>query len=209
MGALLPLIATAVLSGVLPLEAQTGLHWSALASASLFGLLTALAFALWPLGQARDIPATALFRNADRDDGTWPRFPFVAATFIVVALLVALAVSQAADRWIATVFIIGIAFAFVLLRMVAILIQIMARRWPAVRSTPLRLAIGNIHRPGALTASVVLSLGLGLALLVSLALIDTNLRRQISSNLPTNAPDFFFVDIQSSQFDQVGDARAD
>ena len=205
VGALLPLIATAVLSGVLPLEAQTGLHWSALASASLFGLLTALAFALWPLGQARDIPATALFRNADRDDGTWPRFPFVAATFIVVALLVALAVSQAADRWIATVFIIGIAFAFVLLRMVAILIQIMARRWPAVRSTPLRLAIGNIHRPGALTASVVLSLGLGLALLVSLALIDTNLRRQISSNLPTNAPDFFFVDIQSSQFDQVED----
>ena len=40
-----------------------------------------------------------------------------------------------------------------------------------VRSTPLRLAIGNIHRPGALTPSVVLSLGLGLALLVTLALI--------------------------------------
>ena len=70
-----------------------------------------------------------------------------------------------------------------------------------MRSTPLRLAIGNIHRPGALTPSVVLSLGLGLALLVALALIDGNLRKQISGNIPKQAPDFFFVDIQSAEFD--------
>ena len=37
-----------------------------------------------------------------------------------------------------------------------------ARRLPRPRSTALRLAIANIHRPGALTPSVVLSLGLGL-----------------------------------------------
>ncbi|MCJ8310022.1 MAG: ABC transporter permease, partial [Hyphomicrobiales bacterium] len=65
----------------------------------------------------------------------------------------------------------------------------------------LRLAIGNIHRPGALTPSVVLSLGLGLALLVALAMIDSNLRNQISSNIPEEAPDFFFVDIQSTEFE--------
>ncbi|MEL7230505.1 MAG: FtsX-like permease family protein, partial [Pseudomonadota bacterium] len=55
-------------------------------------------------------------------------------------------------------------------------------------------------RPGALTSSVVLSLGLGLALLVSLALIDGNLRNQISSNVPKEAPDFFFVDVQQTEF---------
>jgi putative ABC transport system permease protein len=52
-----------------------------------------------------------------------------------------------------------------------------------------------------LTPSVVLSLGLGLALLVTLALIDTNLRRELSGNLPERAPNFFFVDIQSSEID--------
>src|SRR5690606_10802203 len=62
-----------------------------------------------------------------------------------------------------------------------------------------RLAIGNIHRPGALTPSVVLSLGLGLTLLVALALIDGNLRQQISGNLPERAPNFFFVDIQNAE----------
>ncbi|TIP52038.1 MAG: hypothetical protein E5X68_38820, partial [Mesorhizobium sp.] len=68
-------------------------------------------------------------------------------------------------------------------------------------SVSLRLALGNIHRPGALTPSVVLSLGLGLTLLVTLALIDGNLRQQISGSLPERAPNFFFVDIQSGDVD--------
>ena len=88
-----------------------------------------------------------------------------------------------------------------MLRGVAERVQWLARRSPRVRSTALRLAIGNIHRPGALTASVVLSLGLGLTLLVTLAMIDGDLRRQISGNLPERAPNFFFVDIQSADID--------
>jgi putative ABC transport system permease protein len=71
-----------------------------------------------------------------------------------------------------------------------------------VRSVALRLAIGNIHRPGALTPSVVLSLGLGLTLLVTLALIDGNLRRQLAGSLPERAPNFFFVDIQSTEVEE-------
>ncbi|RUT87434.1 ABC transporter permease, partial [Mesorhizobium sp. USDA-HM6] len=85
--------------------------------------------------------------------------------------------------------------------LVAALVQWLARRSPRVRFVSLRLALGNIHRPGALTPSVVLSLGLGLTLLVTLALIDGNLRRQISGSLPERAPNFFFVDIQSSDVD--------
>src|SRR5665811_824495 len=78
-------------------------------------------------------------------------------------------------------------------------IQKLARSLPPMRSTELRMAIGNIRRPGSLTHSVVLSLGLGLALLVALAQIDGNLRRQLTSNIPQHAPDFFFVDIQNSE----------
>jgi len=63
----------------------------------------------------------------------------------------------------------------------------------------LRLAIANIHRPGALTPSVVLSLGLGLAVLVTITQIDGNLRRQFLAALPDQAPSFFFIDIPSTQ----------
>ncbi|MEP1207024.1 MAG: ABC transporter permease [Rhizobiaceae bacterium] len=201
VGALLPIIAKSVLADILPVGSAAVFHPAALLTAIAYGLLTALAFALWPLGQARDIPATALFRNAARDDAPWPRAVYVIATAIVVLALVALAIFQAGDRRIAFTFVGGIAASFVLLRGVSMAIQWIARRYPQVRSTPLRLAIGNIHRPGALTPSVVLSLGLGLALLVALALIDTNLRNQISSNIPEKAPDFFFVDIQSNEFE--------
>ncbi len=201
IGAALPFFASIALAGLLPVGDTSALHPGALVSATAYGLLTALAFALWPLGQARDVPATALFRNAGRDDASWPRAVYVVATAVVVAALVALAVWQAGDKRVAITFIGGIGVAFVLLRGVSRGIQYLARRAPQVRSTPLRLAIGNIHRPGALTPSVVLSLGLGLALLVALAMIDGNLRNQISSNIPKEAPDFFFVDVQSSEFE--------
>lgn len=208
IGALLPVFAQSMLAGVLPVGATSPFHPVALLSAIAYGLLTALAFALWPLGQARDIPATALFRNVSRDDVPWPRLVYQIATALVVLALVALAISQAADKRVAMTFIGGIAGSFVLLRAVSWLIQWAARKMPQVKSTPLRLAIGNIHRPGALTPSVVLSLGLGLALLVALAMIDGNLRNQISSNIPEKAPDFFFVDIQSTEFEPFKESLA-
>ena len=85
------------------------------------------------------------------------------------------------------------------------LIAWLARRSPRVSSPALRLAIGNIHRPGALTPSVVLSLGLGLALLVTLTLIDGNLRQQLTGRMNEGAPNFFFVDIQSAEVDAFRD----
>ena len=66
----------------------------------------------------------------------------------------------------------------------------------------LRLAIANIHRRGALTPSVVLSLGLGLSLLVTVIEIDGNLHRQFASALPEHAPSFFFLDIPSADADR-------
>jgi putative ABC transport system permease protein len=75
----------------------------------------------------------------------------------------------------------------------------LARRAPHARSTALRMAIANIHRPGALTPTIVLSLGLGIALLVTVIEIDGNLRKQFSAELPAKAPSFYFLDIPSGQ----------
>ena len=66
----------------------------------------------------------------------------------------------------------------------------------------LRLAIANIYRPGALTPSVVMSLGLGLAVLVTITQIDGNLRRQFMAALPDRAPSFYFIDIPTAEADR-------
>ncbi|WP_421577964.1 ABC transporter permease [Shinella sp. M31] len=200
-GALMPMVAMRFLDGVLPVPAETTVYPSALLLAAVFGLLTALAFAILPLGHAREVPATALFREQGFQKSRLPSWPYLLGAALFLAALAGLAILTAYDRYIAMVFLGAIAIAFVVLRVVAMLITMLARRSPRVNSPSLRLAIGNIHRPGALTASVVLSLGLGLALLVTLTLIDGNLRRELTGNLPERAPNFFFVDIQVSELD--------
>lgn len=73
----------------------------------------------------------------------------------------------------------------------------------------LRLAVANLHRPGAPTGSVVLSLGLGLTVLVTIAMVEGNVSRQVTSALPEAAPAYFFIDIQPNQaarFDEVVEA---
>ena len=198
-GAAAPMLAAPFLASVLPVAAEPALYPAALALAAVFGVLTTLAFAILPLGHAREVPATALFREQGFERAGLPSWPYLAAAGAVLAALCALVVFTAFDRFIAAVFLVSVAFAFILLRLVAAGVAALARRAPQVHSPALRLAIGNIHRPGALTPSVVLSLGLGLALLVTLSLIDGNLRRELTGNLPDRAPNFFFVDIQGSE----------
>ncbi len=199
IGAVAPFVALQFLEGVLPVPKEVTFYPSALLYAALFGLLITFAFAILPLGHAREVPATALFREQSFDNVRLPSWPYLIAAAAALAALAALSIVTAEDRFVAVVFLAAVAAAFVLLRLVAVLIAGLARRSPRVNSPALRLAIGNIHRPGALTPSVVLSLGLGLALLVTLALIDGNMRRQLTGQIARQAPNFFFVDIQSSE----------
>lgn len=202
VGAVSPMLAMPYLAMFLPVSAAPELHLPALALATVFGILTTLAFAILPLGHAREVPATALFREQGFEARGLPSWPYLLATAITLILLAALAIWSAEDRFLASLFMGAMALVFVILRLVAVTIELTARRAPTVSSAAWRLAIGNIHRPGALTSSVVLSLGLGLALLVTLALIDGNLRRELTASLPERAPNFFFVDIQKEDLDR-------
>jgi putative ABC transport system permease protein len=197
IGAALPFLIAWAFGAVLPLPLAPTLHPGDLALALLYGLLTAIAFALWPLGRAHDVPVSALFRDAVASDQRWPRRPYVVATVLVVAALATIAVELAYDRRIAAIFVVAAAAVFLLLRLVAALLMGISRNLPRARSPVVRLAIANIHRPGTLTPSVVLSLGLGLALLVTVVEIDGNLRKQFLAALPDKAPAFFFVDVPS------------
>jgi putative ABC transport system permease protein len=197
LGAMLPFLIAPVVASALPLPLVPALHIGDLALALLYGILTALAFAIWPLGRVHDVSVSALFRDEVAPGRQRPRLIIMALTALAVTVLAALAVKLAYDQRIAALFVVAAAGVFVTLRLVASLVMAVAKRLPRPRSTALRLAIANIHRPGALTASVVLSLGLGLALLVTVLEVDGNLRRQFIAALPEQAPSFFFLDIPS------------
>src|SRR6516165_9687601 len=198
IGAAAPFLIAWGFGAVLPLPLEPALHPGGLALAFLYGLLTAVAFGLWPLGRAHDVPVSALFRDAVSGDWRAPPRRYIAATVLTAGALAGLAVALAYDRRTAVIFVAAAAGAFVLLRVVAALLMLAARRMPHPRSPVIRLAIANIHRPGALTPSIVLSLGLGLTLLCTVIAIDGNLRRQFLAAIPEQAPSFYFIDIPAS-----------
>ena len=87
-----------------------------------------------------------------------------------------------------------------------------ARLAPArALARPVRLGLANLHRPGAPTPLMLVSVGLGLSTLAAVALIQGNMRQQILEQLPADAPSFFFVDIQNDQlprFEAAGARRS-
>jgi len=201
-GAALPFAIVDLFGKVLPLPVEPALHVDELALSLVYGLLTALAFGLWPLGRVRDVPVAALFRETVSVPAHRPRWPHLLWMAAVIAVLIAVIIGLAYDKRVATVFVVSAIAVFILLRAIAAILMALARRLPRARMTMLRLAITNIYRPGALTPSVVMSLGLGLVVLVTITQIDGNLRRQFMAALPEHAPSFYFIDIPSTEADR-------
>ncbi|PPR58186.1 MAG: hypothetical protein CFH10_02063, partial [Alphaproteobacteria bacterium MarineAlpha4_Bin2] len=199
IGALAPMMAAPLLEGRLPVTAQFGLYCAPLAIAAAFGFLVAAVFTLWPLGLASEVQAASLFRNTVEHLSGWPTRPvcFVIGGF--VGLIAILAVGTASRPDMAGWYIAGSILTFAIFRIVGEGIVRTLRRLPRPRRPLLRLALVNLHRPGAPTTGALLSLGLGFTVLVVVALLEHNLKRQIEQVLPDEAPGYYFIDIQPSQ----------
>jgi putative ABC transport system permease protein len=198
LGAALPFAVASLFGSLIPLPLALAVHATPLVLSIAYGLLSALTFAIWPLGRAHDISVSTLFRDQIADERRWPRRRYLIATALIAAALAVLAIAFAADRLLAAIFVAAAVIVFASLRLVAALIMAGARCAPRPRSALLRLALANIQRPGALTPSVVISLGVGLSLLVTVIEIGGNLHRQFAAALPEHAPSFFLLDIPAA-----------
>ncbi len=199
VGAALPGLAAAALAGVLPVVPETGPFLRPLALAAAYGLLTAAAFSLWPLGRAMRIPGGALFRDALLPDATRPPGWLVAANVAMALALVGLTVASAEQRLFALFFCLAAAAALLLFRAGGWALMWLAARLPSPGWPWARLGLSNLYRPGAPTPLMLVSVGIGLSTLATVALIEGNLRHQVLEQLPQDAPSFFFIDIQNDQ----------
>ncbi|MCH6578196.1 MAG: FtsX-like permease family protein [Proteobacteria bacterium] len=211
IGAALPALAVSAFKAYLPVDPRFGLHGEPLALGAAYGVLTALGFTLWPLARARQISAAGLFRDLVSPDRRRPPPAYIAATLSAVLALAFLAYATAASREIALWFIGATILALAAFSAEAHGLRRCAQ-WLAKKGAirrrflHLHLAIANLGRPGAPTAIIVTSLGIGLTLFVTLAEIEGNLERQIRRSIPERAPSYYFIDIQPAQaqaFDAV------
>jgi putative ABC transport system permease protein len=199
VGALAPLAARPLITDYLPVTADIRIYPMPLILALTFGMLVAILFSLWPLSRAQKVPAGSLFRNLVAPINVWPSPKLALTLGLVAAMLAGLAIASADNRIFALYFVAGAAASFVAFRFAAILVIRVSRVIPRPRHTGLRIAIVNLHRPGAPTSSVILSLGLGLTVLVAVVLIEGNISRQVGETLLEDAPGFYFIDLQTDQ----------
>jgi len=198
-GAALPYIGIELVRDHLPVAPLVGLYPGSLLKAAVFGLLVSGTFALWPLAQARETPAANLFRTNVMPITVWPRLIYTIFVFLGVVALGSLVVFWAEEKNFAYSFVIASIVAVILLRLGALGIMSLAKHAPRPKNAIIRLVLANLHRPGTSTPGVVLALGVGLSVLVAVALIQGNIARQVKETIPDIAPAFFFIDIQPNQ----------
>lgn len=205
IGAVAPLLASPLIVARLPVPAEFGIYPGPLAEAALYGALTALIFTVWPLGRARDIRASELFRDLTAARRGPPRPIYLVATAALVAALVGIATALSGATTLSLYTAGGVIGALAVLMVAATGLRHLARRLSRSRVSAgrpaLRWAFGALGGPSGETVSVVLSLGLGLTVLAAIGQIDSNLRGLITDDLPERAPAYFFVDIQTDQLD--------
>jgi putative ABC transport system permease protein len=190
-----PLLAP-TLTRLLPIELTLSFSPRAVLSGLAMGVGVTLLYALWPLLQIRHVPP-ALILRMDVEPRLRGRRPWAAA-LPLAAGLAALALWQAGSWKIGALFAGGLAAALILLALGARLVIALARRvrW---RSPAWRQGAANLHRPGSHAGPVLVSLGLAVMLIVSIALLDRSLRAQLVDRAPGSTPAFFFIDIQTDQ----------
>ncbi|MBV8971727.1 MAG: ABC transporter permease [Sphingomonadaceae bacterium] len=194
IGAAVPWAIAVAAGDALPVPPALGLYPVPLATAAAYGLLIAAGFAVIPLVRARGLPAARLLRDTV-EPARWPGFGAVALAGAAAAGVAALAVFPSDEPLFAAGFL---AAALVLLLLLTALgggIAALAARAPRANRVLTRLALANLHRPGALTRQLVVALGLGLTLFATLAVIETDLDRQLEGQVPAHAPTFFAIDI--------------
>ena len=170
------------------------------------GLLTALFFSLWPLARARGISPAALMREAIEPVRVRPPLYVIVVTVLVTLSLVGLITVGAKNHALVVLFLSSSAVMFLILWMASRLLQWLVKIAPGTGHTLLRLALANLCRPGNVTTAVMVSLGMGLSVLVTVAEIEDNLERLVIHAIPHVVPSFFLIDIQPDQREAVREA---
>jgi len=184
------------------------------------GIVATLAFSLWPLLAIRHVSPALVFRQAVEQPQAlaqqrswvirwltilknwWSDRTQVIVSVIIVGGVTSLAMWQAHSLTLGLFFSGAVSLAVLLLiGGTAVLYWILSHvRFP--QRYLLRHAVNNLHRPGNFTKAMTLAVGIGVMLMGTLTTVQRSLLELIGNQIPSNAPSFFFIDIQPDQHPQ-------
>lgn len=193
-----------IVADFLPVEVNFAISWPALALGFGIGVCVTLLFALLPLLTVRKVsPLRALRAAYDesgerRDPWRWVVYLLIAAGLVVFATI------QAQNAMIGLAYSGGVAVVFGLLALTAKGMMALARRFfPSGWSYPWRQGLANLYRPNNQTVLLMLALGLGTFLIMTLILVERSLVSQIQVAGGEGRPDLILFDVQPDQVEGV------
>lgn len=193
VGAAAPLILGGLVKQDLPVPALFAIYPAPLARAALFGLLSAAAFSLAPLGRARTTPPAALFRQ--ELTGRIRFGPEIVGALIAAAALAWLAVATAPTKLSAAIMIGGVAGAFVILFLIGLAAAKAAGMLRRLTAGPVRIGLANLAGPHSAARTAAPAIGLGVGLLAAVVLIQSSLIAEVTVAAPKAAPAMVFTEI--------------
>ncbi len=206
IGLTLPLLLLPLTAQFLPVPVESTIYLKPLVEASIYGVLAGTAFALWSLARTGRIRPAELFRDGVRSGGLLPPPRLLAVILALVLALIAIASWFSGATRLTLWSAAGILACLAVLSIAGIALQLSLHRLAAsriFRGRPvLRIAVGSIGGIDSDAVPVVLSLGLGLAVLAAIGQVSANLNNSIRNDLPEVAPLFFAVDIQNNQLSE-------
>ena len=167
----------------------------------LVGLLVLVIFSIPTINSIDQIKASNLFRNVFQNLEFYYTKKSIALSLILLSILV-LIFSLGSENptyslgYFAAFFVcLGVFF------LLSKLIIFFLKRYKSTQIISLKVSIKNITQSKSITPITIMSLGLGVTLLLTLALVGTNFKREIAKSIPDIAPDYFFVGIQKGERD--------
>jgi putative ABC transport system permease protein len=195
-----------VIKEFLPIEIATAISWPAILQGMTLGIVISVLFALLPLLSIRKISPLNVLRvlfepvKTKGDPARW----FVYG--LIVLFVYGFTYMQMTSWTQALRFTISIAIALLVLALIARALMWSVRRFfPSAWNYLWRQGLANLYRPNNQTTILVISIGLGTALIGTLLFVQSILMDRVTLSGSADQPNIVLFDIQSSQGRGVAD----
>lgn len=169
--------------------------WRPLIAGLGVGLITAAGFALPALLRIGRVPP---LRVLQRNLGLPPVSVWLSTTLALVTFG-ALLYWQSADPALAAWVLIGTGIALVVLGALGGLLIVLVRPLRDRGGMALRFGLANLSRRGGLSAIQMVAFSIGILALLLLAIVRVDLLSAWEQNIPADAPNLFFINVQPGQ----------
>ncbi len=210
IGSALQVALPAVLGDFLPLQkVSTEVSWVSIAAGVFTGLAITILFALLPLLSIRRVSPLRTLRASYEED-TSKKDPLRWVVYgLIFGFICGFTFVQTRD-WKSLFFPVGVTVAFLALAGVAKALTWAVRRFfPKKSSYIWRQSIANLYRPNNQTLILIVTVGLGTALISTLFLVQDLLLKQVAYAGTGNVPNLIAFDIQAPQKEAVAQLTRD